>query len=409
MSVAGRIVFVFEYGLVAGGTESWALDLAEQLAQRDYQPVLALYPLHPGTQAQNVISPAIKRLPMETPKLFQISAVNLAQLAGELPAVVIPNNCVDAYAACAKLSETHKDRLRILGYCHGISPLLIDLICRFEAIIHTIVAVSEECRNTLVQRLPHRANDIIERPCSIMVPGTLTREYSRPGEPLKLIYAGRIEQRLKQVLGLVDLARALGHIEVDFTLRIIGEGPSRPELARDIAGLPASLRARIALEPGMPNSAIPGVLQQHDVAVQVSNSEGTSLFMLEALAAGCVPVMTRVSGTKKVITEEVNGFTVPVADYAQMAQVIRRLALDRERLSRMGKHAFASAAPYSRERYLPWFLDIIAEAWRKEGAAWPADRSIFPPHLTFLSRCADYLPGSMKALKYLRSKLGASR
>jgi len=53
--------------------------------------------------------------------------------------------------------------------------------------------------------------------------------------------------------------------------------------------------------------------QTADVCVLVSEYEGTSVSMLEAMAAGCVPVVTKVSGTADVIQPGINGFTGPVA------------------------------------------------------------------------------------------------
>src|SRR5262249_25890458 len=143
----------------------------------------------------------------------------------------------------------------------------------------------------------------------------------------------------KRVFDLLRLAEALHRRQVDFQLRILGEGPEKEEVVRGVRRLAPALAGRIFLQRQVLPAEMGSELRATDVCVLVSQYEGTSLFMLEGMASGCVPVVTRVSGTAGVIDHGVNGFAVPVGNVEEMARVIQGLDEDRSLLQRMGARA----------------------------------------------------------------------
>src|SRR5262249_60674019 len=137
-------------------------------------------------------------------------------------------------------------------------------------------------------------------------------------------------------------------------------GSARAGLLLRAERLPPGLRRRVSIEPPVPRGRVAELLTQAHVAVQVSSFEGNSIFMLEALAAGCVPAMTRVSGTRGMIHEGVNGVTVPVGDVRALAAAVARLAADPEGLRRMSESAVAGAARFSAASYYEWLGPFLA-------------------------------------------------
>ena len=73
-----------------------------------------------------------------------------------------------------------------------------------------------------------------------------------------------------------------------------------------------------------------------DVFVNVSEYEGTSLSMLEAMSFGCVPVVTDVSGAREFIEENRNGYVCPVGDLSGISDCIEKLDEDRAKLKSFG-------------------------------------------------------------------------
>jgi glycosyltransferase involved in cell wall biosynthesis len=104
-----------------------------------------------------------------------------------------------------------------------------------------------------------------------------------------LLYAGRLEQGQKRVLDLLTLAQVLAARGVPFRLRIVGDGPDRAALCARAPALGAT-GEHVSVETGVPPDRVPELLRAADVCLLVSAYEGTSLFMLEGMAHGCVPV-----------------------------------------------------------------------------------------------------------------------
>ncbi|MGD8817054.1 MAG: glycosyltransferase family 4 protein, partial [Acidobacteriota bacterium] len=280
---------------------------------------------------------------------------NLLAYAGCLPAVFVPNFNPGTYATCAALSQRSADRMRVVGYCHTYHEYYFDLLRQYEPIIHRFVAVSAECFRRLRGLLPHRANDILLRPYGVKVSRGLERGYSSPGQPIQLLYAGRIDETQKCVSALLRLAGELTRQRVDYRLQIVGDGPDEASLRAQHASLDAETRDRVELRPGVPHVEMPAILRAADVAVLASAYEGTSIFMLEAMAHGCVPVVTRVSGTADVIESNVNGAYAEVGDVVGLAAEVKRLHLDRDSLARQGRRSYECSVAYSDETYLRWF------------------------------------------------------
>lgn len=290
-----------------------------------------------------------------------------------VPAVVVPNYTDGAYAACAAVAMRHPESIRVLGVAHTDQGYYYDLLQHYEPILTLILAVSEEIADRLRQLLPHRSDDIRVRPYGVAVPTHLKRTWSKHGQPLRITYAGRIVEEQKRVLDLPRLAERLDQKGVDFALHIYGTGDTEPLLQAAIARLPASTQGRIHLEGRARTDSMNAVWAKSDIAVLMSEFEGTSISMLEAMAQGCVPVVTRVSGTRQAILDGLTGLTIPIGDVEAMASGIAALAMDRAQVESMGRAAHAHVRDqFGLQSYTAWFADLIDEAWSKAPRTTPA-------------------------------------
>ena len=92
---------------------------------------------------------------------------------------------------------------------------------------------------------------------------------------------------------------------------------------------------------------MPGMYAAADVYLSTSELEGLSLSMLEAMAAGCVPVVTDVGGVRQAVDDGLTGWIVPLrqgrADVgalrAALARVVSLNSEEGEAIRRRARHA----------------------------------------------------------------------
>ena len=96
------------------------------------------------------------------------------------------------------------------------------------------------------------------------------------------------------------------------------------------------------------------------------NSEGLSLAVLEAMAAGLPIAATRISGNTDVVTDGVNGLLTEPADETALAHAILRMLSDDLLRQRMSSAARETASRYGwvnvAQRYVKVYEDAIAQA-----------------------------------------------
>jgi glycosyltransferase involved in cell wall biosynthesis len=107
--------------------------------------------------------------------------------------------------------------------------------------------------------------------------------------------------------------------------------------------------------------------QRHDVEsivvgakvfVLTSLSEGLSIAMAEAMAAGAVPVVANVGELGDLVEDGTSGFLVPPNDVEQYADRIVKLLEDGDAWSRMSSAAAESAASRCG-------IDVVSAQWRE--------------------------------------------
>ncbi len=381
-----RISFVLPWGFTLGGSNTWSVEMCRRLSAQNRPCALIEHVTPSETTVEGWSIPAGVRVARcEGKPPAQAQARDLKGYRpiyqSVLPGVIVPNQFDAPYATCAQLSGRFAEQMRVIGITHGSQEPIYNTIVYYEPLIHLIISVSDEVTAELRRRIPHRANDIHTRACAVKMADQLKRGYSTAPVPLQLIYAGRITNYDKSVGQLLVLARELQQRRVDFRMRIIGEGPFKNSLVNEhLPQLEPDVRRKISVEAAVTPIGMSDVWRSADVCVLVSDSEGTSVSMLEAMGQGCVPVVTKVSGTQAVIRHGGNGYMVPVRDMKAMAEVIGHLDRRREELQAVGMRAYeAVREKYSFESYVPWFLERVEETWRQPPRVWPRFRPVLPP------------------------------
>lgn len=160
--------------------------------------------------------------------------------------------------------------------------------------------------------------------------------------------------RLAPVKGLsaaVQAARCLRADGHQFLWLLVGEGPERANLTRQIADL--GLGEQVRLLGFQPD--IPGILSAADIFVLPSRQEALPLSVLEGMAASLPVVATRVGGIPELITDQTDGLLVPPAAPDELVVAVASLLENPARRQLFGQRA--------RQKVLEQFT--LEEMWRR--------------------------------------------
>ena len=373
-------------GYTVSGVTTWAVTLADALANTGREVRLLFHvphndyeelPLGPGPGRRNlrvIRAPRITDL-AEWPQCVRI-------YRDLLPTILSPNLIAESYAIAATLASVHPDALRVVGWNHSDNPYDYACLSYYEPIVHRYLGVSRRCADELSRRVPHRTDHVRHLPYGVPV----VEDSPRPpiqGRPVRLAYVGRLEQSGKRVLDYVDLACELDRRGVAFDLRIIGDGPQAAELANRIDRTAPGLRtpgARMRLEPPLPPAdGIRAAWCWADAYLLNSTREGFSVAMIEAMACGCIPIVSRVpSGVGDIIREPQNGLTFPVGDIPALADRIQWLTQQTDAalraMSAEARRAVEAACGYP--GYLRTVVQMLDDVQAAPDRPWPAARRV---------------------------------
>jgi len=172
----------------------------------------------------------------------------------------------------------------------------------------------------------------------------LTRFAATPGLEgasngrLRLLYAGRLDCATKGVHWLPGILSRLRLKGVDVQLDIAGDGPDRESLFRSLDR--QGVRAWVNWMGALPEREMEECLLQQDVLVLPSRVEGFPNILVEAMAAGVVPVASRIPGvTDFIVDHGRDGDLCSIGRPEEFAEAIAALWRDRGRLGRMAQEA----------------------------------------------------------------------
>jgi glycosyltransferase involved in cell wall biosynthesis len=298
-----------------GGTERLVVDLATRL--HDEVPMAVCCLDEAGAWAPQVRARGIAVHALGRPAGFHPSlGGRIAALAHAHRANVIHAHHYSPFVYAA-LSRVWRPRTRIVFTEHGrlsdagpspkrrrVNRLV------FSHAAHRVFAVSGDLRQHIVDE-GFRTVDVIYNG---ITPGPLPTSDMRADIRARLdvdhdtLVVGTIA-RLDPVKDLGSLVAAIAHAAASrpVVLAIVGDGPERPALEAATKAHGLVDRVRFLGQRHDARDWLAGM----DVYVNSSTSEGVSLTILEAMAAGLPVVVTAVGGTPEVVTPECGHLVAP--------------------------------------------------------------------------------------------------
>ncbi len=258
------------------------------------------------------------------------------QLASEAAGAIVQHNTDIVVAtddnttavAMQKLYRAGNSSIRLLEMLHADIPSEFIRVERLAPVTTAACAINESVVRDL-RRLVPALDDRVFRwynpvPCAAQPPR------ARLSCPVNLIYVGRVFQREKRVLDLVEIGKRMIARGLDFRLTIVGDGEVMNELRERLATNP-EIDRRTTLAGWLSPELITELLCEQDLFLLPGDRESMGFSLLEAMGQGVVPIVTPLPGPGEVVDEK-TGFTVPVGDYDAFAGAVADAIASPERL-----------------------------------------------------------------------------
>ena len=194
---------------------------------------------------------------------------------------------------------------------------------------------------------------------------------TRGGEELRILWT----RQLEPLYDPETFVRALGKLRamgVPFRATLAGSGPLRGGLER--LARREGVETLVRFAGWVERERLTALYRAHDAYVSLSRSDSTSQSLLEALAAGMIPVVTDISGNLEWVRHRREGLLVPVGDPDAVAAALAEVAAGGEHLDAIAARAAALALEKAR------FSDTVRETEERlralAGAPSPARAAI---------------------------------
>jgi colanic acid/amylovoran biosynthesis glycosyltransferase len=243
-----------------------------------------------------------------------------------------------------------------------------------------VTAVNQDMRRRLLE-LGASPEATVVAPMGADVRAIRAAMGSAPRRPDRLLFVGRMVEK-KGVQVLLEALRQGPDgrgVQGAWSLDLVGDGPLRPALESSPLGRSDRVRWLGTLErPALARAlAGSGIVVVPSVAAASGDQDGLPVVLLEAMAAGCAVVASRLPGIAQVVSDGRTGLLVPPGDAPALGAAIARLLADGDLRARLGAAARAAADAHSVEaagrRYLELLQGVLAGAAAAgDGARRPA-------------------------------------
>ncbi|HEX6755643.1 MAG TPA: glycosyltransferase [Mycobacteriales bacterium] len=192
--------------------------------------------------------------------------------------------------------------------------------------------------------------------------------------PGRILFVGRLVEKK----GLAVLLRALRSVTIPpgqappgapgWSLEVVGDGPLRQSLERAAEGLPVTFLGALPRTELAKAYARSEVVAVPSVTAASGDQDGLPVALLEAMAAGCAVVGSRIAGIDAAVVDGESGVLVPPGDEAALAAALTALLSDPDRRAKLGAAARTRADDFSvasiGERYCTLLREVAAQGRR---------------------------------------------
>lgn len=317
-------------GLGWAGTEQWAYNASRMLEERGFHSFVL------GDTNQSKLEKVLEEKTIRIERSSDYLDRFLSLIGEKLPIVYLSNFWDESqkYAIIAK--RIFGDRFRLIQVFHSDAAFLYNIWEQCCEYWDYTLCVSSKIKNKCISIKPE-LRDNVDKILMTYKAKSEQHFYANKGEKIRIGWAGRLVKSQKRADLLIEIVELLKQEKIEFTLEVAGEGECFTELQSYIER--HKKEEYVKCLGYIQQEKMEDFWENKDIFLSVSEEEGASLSMIEAMSYGCVPMVTNVSGVSDVIIDEWNGFVVPVEDWKRLIDKIVFLGKNRKLLEEMGNRS----------------------------------------------------------------------
>ncbi|RQH01802.1 glycosyltransferase family 4 protein [Natrarchaeobius oligotrophus] len=167
---------------------------------------------------------------------------------------------------------------------------------------------------------------------------------ARTIHPLRIAFLGNVIPRK----GLPTLLEGLRRADCAWNLTVVGSLETDPAHRESVLSTvrESGLDDRVTLTGEVTDEELEPILERQHVLAVPSTYEGFGMAYLEAMEYGVVPIASAVGGAGEFVEHGRNGYLVEPGAAGAIADIVDRLAANRDELAALGANALETAASH---------------------------------------------------------------
>ena len=311
-------------GIGWGGIEIWSYQVGAGLKNRGYN--VTIYGSDWQERQCAETEEMITRFVLQRDDFWDTVNQLLPDMEKKLPFVLVNNWTEHAFVAAYLLKTKNPREVRIVSVIHNDWDVLYRKQAVWKDCFERFAGVSRSIASNLVSKCEIDNNRVCYKENFVKLPGMSYKKNVCEGGSIRISWGARLEILQKRADLLPEFIDYLENEGIDYIFEIAGDGPCMELLESYVAKY--ELEHRVHILGSLKPEEMPLFWQAQDIYINLSEFEGASLAMLEAMSYGVVPVVTNVSGANEFITNGENGYLVPIGSIGQVASCIESLSKD---------------------------------------------------------------------------------
>ncbi len=176
----------------------------------------------------------------------------------------------------------------------------------------------------------------------------------------RLVFAGRFNPQ-KNLLFLVDILKEIA--DLNWEMDMLGDGPLFNTVKEKLIAL--NLQDRVHLRGWICPDSVESIMNESDILLLPSISEGMSVVGVQALSHGLAILGSNIGGITDVVENGINGYLCPVNDLDAFSKSLRIMLSSGESLRKMKMASKFKANEFDLNQIVQSYEKVLIEAAAK--------------------------------------------